>query len=1402
MWWGLSCARTREGVPVQTLSQYGGQLERHLEWIVRAHADNVRMRNHLIGLAKSIIGFVPGPGEAMAVAEFGMQFYEFAHDAVRRAAGGRADPYPRPAKAADPGRAPLVAKTVELLQLVANRRLPVVIVVDDAHDADETLVALLNQIFAGPLPVALLCVLTAWPDQLAQQRRAGLGSWLIAASQQDSWHCQRQQLRPLELRDLDAIVRSRAKATDASVSAAFARRADGNPLVLEGLLQRREVMRATRDLRIELSPQRVATLKNTQRALMEERWETMPADVQEAVCLCTLQGREAVRELVQLAQEVVGSTSASSVDEALNRAADPHGWVRRLGALLRFAEQYTLEIATGKQEDFFDSQHAAAGRRSIAERIAGWKRDRSVWAALSVDVRSALLAIHVEIARAGDAQDLLAAAESAREVAVAAFDGGAYQAALGLAREGSAWARQAPTRDAELELACRLQEARAEFALGNRAVGKRMLEEVLAEAEGALGRDCRLTLEARNDLAGLLVESGDWRRARKLLEQLVADSQRALGPTDDNTLDARTNLAIAMISAGEFEQARELLEALLPVRREHFPAHPDTIQVGVLLAELSMLDNPERAREVQQQAVEAAEAALSKDHPHVIAARSSLALTLRQLGYYREAKEIQEGIVADYRRTLGERHEKTLVEQINLSETLVIAGDPRASVRQQEAARALEQALGAKHPQVLAARRAVAEAAATLGDWSRARSLLDGLLADHEQVVGPGHPFTGAVRRALANVLLQSAEALVGDEPAKLPNPPPTDTQPAEKRACQLLEGELAERYRALGPVHWSTLVATVDLAIARARLGQEQDGLQLLERMVRETEAASGAESAEALTGRAALADVLFTLGQYEAAEERYAEVSAGRARVLGPDHPDTLAVRFMIGRAQYERGMPDAALAVYQEVLIGLERTRGPNHPQTIVARATVADTAFALEDYELARTAYERLVEAREEVLGPEHLLTLSARYWLAQTLAKLDQPVSARRLLDAVIKSYRQVAERAEEELPPGHPFIRTTKGQLSELLEARGKTRQARLAAPTVGGVLSIPCPRGWYLEERMAVLSPDRLAGVRIETEFVPPGVLGGRLPRVRRWLYYGLSFVLGGVGAAAYILVREYLPAWMSPVLALAVVAAVWWLLQRGVPLASGTAATSRRYGLAQGRERAALAGYREVSFRREALLGPRRGHVRRFEWQTPEELRIVQTERYRVRGWNASTFTTTMPVDLAEVRGDQLDQVLDSIRVERLGWVRRAIAPLLRLLGKARTGGVLRARVPVGWLSWEQLTLTSKTGRANVIATLEQTRVAFDAQQWASLQGRELAQFPGFEELEFAPAEVFGGRQGFVRAFRWRPESGDPVAQWQAYHAEAGRNFTATGTCRMEEAPRWESSLSRLVRQVQPVD
>jgi hypothetical protein len=124
------------------------------------------------------------------------------------------------------------------------------------------------------------------------------------------------------------------------------------------------------------------------------------------------------------------------------------------------------------------------------------------------------------------------------------------------------------------------------------------------------------------------------------------------------------------------------------------------------------------------------------------------------------------------------------------------------------------------------------------------------------------------------------------------------------------------------------------------------------------------------------------------------------------------------------------------------------------------------------------------------------------------------------------------------------------------------------------------------------------------------------------------------------------------------------------------------------------------------------------------------------------------------------------------------------------------LTAPLPEGWFAKESITLLAPDGQANIIASSEPLDPSIDTDRYSEVQGELLRkEFPGYREFAYEPAQMLGGRRGFIRRFEWTPPDGVPVTQIQLYYAENGRGYTATATTPSTAFERFELQFRQLL-------
>ncbi len=271
--------------------------------------------------------------------------------------------------------------------------------------------------------------------------------------------------------------------------------------------------------------------------------------------------------------------------------------------------------------------------------------------------------------------------------------------------------------------------------------------------------------------------------------------------------------------------------------------------------------------------LEAATVALGPGRHDVLRAREHLARSYWQAGHTSDAIEIEEGVVSDRERLLGDEHADTLMGRANLGVTYAEAGRTSDAIEIGERVVAeLERLMGDDYRGTLTARANLAHTYRQVGRTSDAIALGERVLADRERLLGDEHPDTLVARANLVVAYLQAGR--IGD-------------------ATELAERVLADRVRLLGEEHRQTLTARAHLAGCYRQAGRTSDAITLGKRVVDDRRHILGDEHPDTMTARASLAASYRQAGYASDAIALDERVAADTARVLGDQHPATLSVR-----------------------------------------------------------------------------------------------------------------------------------------------------------------------------------------------------------------------------------------------------------------------------------------------------------------------------------------------------------------------------------------------------------------------------------------------------------------------------------------------------------------------------
>jgi tetratricopeptide (TPR) repeat protein len=248
----------------------------------------------------------------------------------------------------------------------------------------------------------------------------------------------------------------------------------------------------------------------------------------------------------------------------------------------------------------------------------------------------------------------------------------------------------------------------------------------------------------------------------------------------------------------------------------------------------------------------------------------------------------------------------------------------------------------------------------TQGDYGRAATAYEQVLAVRERVLGVEHPETLGALHVLAWV--RSAQ---GDY----------------ARAATTYEQVLAVRERVLGVDHPNTLKTRHDFARLWHAQGDYARAASAFEQVLAVSKRVLGAEHPDTLTTRHNLAVVWHNQGEHVRAVAALEQVIAVRNWVLGEDHKDTVSTRNALAVAWYEQGQHARTAAELKQVLNARVGELGANHPDTLATRHALAVVWNAQGDHSRAVAELEQVLAIRERVLGVEHPQTVNTRNALA-------------------------------------------------------------------------------------------------------------------------------------------------------------------------------------------------------------------------------------------------------------------------------------------------------------------------------------------------------------------------------------------------------------------------------------
>ncbi|MDX3225595.1 FxSxx-COOH system tetratricopeptide repeat protein [Streptomyces sp. ME19-01-6] len=413
-------------------------------------------------------------------------------------------------------------------------------------------------------------------------------------------------------------------------------------------------------------------------------------------------------------------------------------------------------------------------------------------------------------------------------------------------------------------------------------------------SSGRLGLDC-LTY---------LTLSGDYATALRLVDE-VTDAPDA--PALDRELILRCSALLR--ATGNYARAERLDREVLDESDEaDSPA-----AMNALSADLRGLGRYAEAYQLCQRQADLSSP--PKDSPDHLRARAELAASLRALGHYQSALDVDELVLERRRATLGSDHLETLASETAYGWDLLLMGRYADALGHQS--RSVERhnaSVGSETPHTLLAECALAMCRLNCGEMESGTALLAVVLDRARRLLGEDAPLSLMIACHYSSALRSRGRLEEGRPLAEF----------------------VADAYRfTLGALH--------PYAIG-----------------------AAASHGAALLSSDAGLARTVL--------EKALTEMTAA----LGEDHPWTLGIAVNTAAAHQIVGDRTDACALSREAALRAERVLGQRHPLTLVARLALAADLREIKGGREEAWAIERAaVDELAAVFGTEHGLLGPAR-----------------------------------------------------------------------------------------------------------------------------------------------------------------------------------------------------------------------------------------------------------------------------------------------------------------------------------------------------------------------------------------------------------------------------------------
>lgn len=752
LWWGLSCNTRSDGRRAQVLIDDSTQVFAHSLSIEALTNSKLRRALQSGDLDKTDSVYQKGSLILDVISCFGVTFpfvsisravvngARTAVDIARRyrAVSIRSEALSgeREIDAEDTERQRFVDDLSASVSRLSQDSIPILILIDDVHDADSSVMNFVNRLLSIP-ENRIMIIATTWPDQLSLATTP-VSKWINNLRNNLFGIVDVLELDPLSDSDLAEIVYDVAPNTSPDVVQAFVKRFSPNPFSLRQALSFRAVKQSIVDGAIDIPPAEIELLESDLASQYLRKWLELPESVREVLMIASELGPAYVEEC---SADAALTLLIDGAVEALSQSTEVFGWSVSLDSWVdAFIERDLYGLAREQWRRQFRPSDSLVVKSAVRKYVKLKLASRD-WIRLSVLAQRTLLEFICKDGMVTEDLDINAAIELS---AIYESDG-RYEDAWSLLK--NLFENSEPHQLEDLtQIVLKLSELSLVL---NKPLDALRYSKTLQDVPEIPIQQNALLIEARAE-----ADLGNYAKAHELLTS---------APSFDNAEFEFEKLSLTVRLAaevGEFHEAYQLGTYLIAELERDFrapsPEHMRSLNLVSWAASRS--GRSREALEMAERAVREAEEVVSDSHPELLEAKNNLARFLFRVGDFERAISVGQEVLNSREKVLGRNHQKTLTSMDNLAVFYLKKDDSHTALSLSENAIAgWKLTFGLNHPKALTARVHKLEILTFMDRAAEVVEDIPELLKTHIDVLGLKHPNTLNAAEVCANCVLAAS---------------------------------------------------------------------------------------------------------------------------------------------------------------------------------------------------------------------------------------------------------------------------------------------------------------------------------------------------------------------------------------------------------------------------------------------------------------------------------------------------------------------------------------------------------------------------------------------------------------------------------------------------------------------